>query len=687
MTLWCDLETFSETPIQAGTYRYAENCEVTIFAYAFDDGPVQVWDVTDGSAMPGDLDYAINDTDDLIYFHNSIFDRTVLRLSKNLHVTLPIERVRCTLVQALAHSLPGGLSALCDILKVDEDKAKAKTGRALMMMFCKPRPVKSTIRRATRGTHPLEWQGFLEYAGLDVVAMREVARKLPAWNFRGDEISLWHLDQQINDRGFAVDRVLAAAAREAVDAEKILLARRTQAITREVVESTTQRDKLLGYILAEYGVLLPDMQSATLERRVEDEGLPDELRELLRIRLAATTSSTSKYQALLRGASSDGRLRGTMQFCGASRTGRWAHRAFQPGNLPRPTIPVDEIDQGIEAIKLGVAHEVLDDVMATASSAIRGCIVAPPGKKLVVGDLAAIEGRVCAWLCGEHWKLRAYEAYDAGTGPDLYKLANARAFAITPEEVDKDGRQIGKVMELMLQYGGGVGAFLTGATTYRIDLDAMTKACMPTLPDDVVKEARAFLASTLKQNRSTFGLADDTFVACDSLKRMWRASNPAISSMWGELEVAIKAAILQPGITHNVRGRLIRCDGAWLRIQLPSGRYLCYPSPKLDEGRITYMGVDQYTRKWQELDTYGGKFLEQITQAASRDVLAYSMPSVEDAGYAITLTVHDELVTEAPDTDAYSADGLCALMSATPTWAPGLPLAASGFETLRYRKG
>jgi DNA polymerase len=690
--IWLDTETFSPTPIKWGTRRYAEDAEVMIVTYALDDEPEQLWDVTTTSKMPGDLEYALYDTDEPVTAHNAYFDRTILTVSKNLRVPIALERWRCTMARALAHSLPGGLDKLGAILKIDQDQQKLKTGKTLMRLFCQPRPKNSKITRATRHTHPAEWAQFCGYATKDITAMRAVAAKLPDWNYRGEELDLWHLDQRVNDRGFLVDTDLAEAAIRAVNREQKVLADRTASITDDAVASTTQRDQLLAHILEAYGVDLPDLQASTLERRLTDQDLPDEVRELIAIRLQASSTSTRKYHAMIRAVSADGRARGTLQFCGANRTGRWAGRTIQPHNFPRPSMKQPVIDAGIEAFKADCADLITDNVMALASNVIRGTIVAPPGCKLVVADLANIEGRFAAWLCGELWKLQAFRDYDAGTGHDLYKVAYARAFGVSPDFDEKtiDGylrRQIGKVMELMLQYEGGVGAFITGAATYHIDLDKMAAAALPTIPDDVLAEAEGFYNWCLEQKRPTFGLTPDVFMACDSLKRLWRMAHANIKGMWRDLKDTAGAAIREPGNTFTLGYLKFRCDGAWLRVRLPSGRYLCYPSPRVgDDGTVSYMGINPYTHTWSRIKTYGGKLLENITQAGSRDVLAHGMAGAEAGAYEPVLTVHDEIVAETPDTPEFTAAGLTAIMARVPAWAPGLPLAAAGFETYRYRK-
>lgn len=682
--LWGDLETYCEIPINNGTHAYAEGVEVMLFAWAIGDEPVSVWDLTAGEPIPSRLRKAIADPNTILFFHNSHFDRTVLRHAMP-ELAPPVERWRDTMVQALAHSLPGALEALCEVLGVPQDKAKDKEGKSLIQLFCKPRPKNSKLRRATSKTHPVEWQRFVAYAGLDIEAMREVYKRLPKWNYQGAELALWHRDQRINDRGVCMDVQLAQAAIEAVDLEQKRLAKRTQVMTDGEVQAATQRDAMIKHIVESYGVELPDMQRSTLERRIADPDLPSAVKELLAIRLQASTTSTSKYKSLMKGISSDGRLRGTLQFCGASRTGRWAGRLFQPQNLPRPTLEQERIDEGIEALKSGCADLLFDNVMELTSSALRGCIMAPAGKKLVVSDLSNIEGRKLAWLAGEQWKLAAFRQYDEGTGPDLYKLAYAKAFNITPEDVTKYQRQIGKVMELGLGFGGGVAAFLTFALVYGLDLEELATAALPNIPRDVQREAKSWYDESVKR-KATYGLSERVFIACDSLKRLWRRAHPETCDFWYQLERTVRAAIATPKKTLYCGYLKVRRDGAWLRIQLPSGRALCYPSPSIEKGNITYMGINSYSRKWQRLKTYGGKLVENVTQAAARDVLAGNMPLIENAGYNIVLTVHDEVICEAPDTDDYTDAALSSLLSTNPEWAPDIPLNAGGFEAYHYRK-
>lgn len=683
--LWFDTETYNDKPISHGTYAYTETCECMLATFAVDDGPVHVVDFTKGETSLY-LTELLEDPDVEIIAHNAMFDRNVVRFA--LGVETDIKRWRCSMVKAMAHALPGGLDKLCDILGVNSELAKHKNGRELVLLFCKPRPKTfKGPRRATHETHPEKWSEFVAYAKADIDAMREVWRKLPAWNYKEQELALWHLDQLINDRGAAVDLDLVEAALAAVDDEQEELRDQIYDATDGDVTSATKRDQLLTHIVESYGVTLPDLKKSTLERRLEDPDLPESVKELIRIRLQAGMASTSKYKALKNG-TTRGRIRGTIQFDGAKRTRRAAGRTFQPQNLPsRGLLPPEEITVGIDLLKLGAADMVFSNVMKLTSSTIRGCIVAPPGKKLVVSDLSNIEGRVLAWIAGETWKAQAFRDFDSGHGHDLYKLAYAKSFLVTPESVTKPQRSIGKVQELMLGYQGGVGAFVTGAATYGIDLEEMAEGAYNNIPSDIMDEAEGFYEWALKKNIPLFGLSRRAFTVCDSFKRAWRYSNSNIEALWHDVEDACRMAIRQPGTLHRIQALTIRRDGMWLRIRLPSGRFICYPSPQVDDkGGISYMGENQYTRKWERIKTHGGKLVENIVQSASRDVLFDTMPHIEAAGYAIVLHVHDEVVTECPDSDEFSAEGLSALLSAGHDWTEGLPLAAAGFEDYRYRK-
>lgn len=663
---YLDIETFCETPISVGAHRYAERAEVMVVSWAFGDGDPDVVDLTTGCSLPTDVVDAIRDPAVRIIGHNfGNFDRTVLR---HRGIEVDPSRIHDTMVQAMAHGLPGGLEKLGVIFGIGDDEAKLKSGKALIQLFCKPRPKNMTLRRATRLTHPAEWADFLEYAKRDIPAMRYIFKHMPKWNYPGDpannryqgEYQNWLLDQAINDRGFLVDQDLARAAMTAVAKAEIVMNDRTDEMTDGDVERTSQRDKLLAHLLAVYGVSLPDMTKSTLERRVNDPELPAPVRELLAIRLDVTTTSNSKYKALLNSVSADGRLRGTLQFCGAPRTRRDAGRVFQPQNLPRPDMTPQQIDAGIVALKTGSAHLLFDSPIKLASNALRGSIVAAPERKLVVGDLEQIEARVLPWLAGEQWKLDAFRAYDAGEGPDLYCASATRLMGREIGKKDPERQSHGKVVELACGYGGALGAFRTFAAVYGVEMaDSDAKA------------------------------------AVDA----WRAANPAIADwddgLWAKLNRAAFSALHQPGTVFEVNGKVsFEKWRSWLRFTLPSGATLCYADPQIIEdprmpGKMTlsYMGMNNYTRKWERLTTYGGKLSADATQSTARDIMWSGAQRLAQADYEIILRCHDELVMEVPDDPSYSLDFAIKQMTHRFDYIDdNLPLAAAGFEAYRYRK-
>lgn len=683
MRLFLDSETYSETPIKNGVFAYAETVETMIITYAVNDEPVKAWDLTSTVVMPGDLQAALKLNSVEVVMHNSQFDRTVLKQSPCIDIA--IERIHDTMARAQAHSLPGGLGKLCAVLNVPTDQAKDKRGSSLIQLFCKPRPVNSQIRRATRLTHPKEWAEFVEYARLDVEAMRAVYKKLPNWNFKGFERELWKIDMRINERGCAVDMELVHAAIKTTEETKDKLSKRTHDATGGVVEKTTQRDKLLTYIKETYQIEFSDLTASMVDKALNDENLDEGLKELLQMRAEASLTSTAKYKKFLGATSKDNRLRGMFNYCGASRTGRWSGRSVQLHNLKRPTMPAKEIEFGIRAMKAGAADLFFDNVMDLAGNSIRGVLVAAKGKKLVISDLSNIEGRICAWLAGEKWKLKAFEDFDKGTGPDLYKLAYARAFRIPHEKVDKQQRQVGKTMELFLQYSGGSGAFSTGAKNLGIDLDNLAEVAWDAIPRNILQEAENSWVWAVKEKR-THDLSQRVYVVCDSLKRLWRLAHPGIAGLWNAVENAVRSAVENQTEVYDAGPIKVKRDGAWVRVILPSGRALCYPGMRLDDKGLSYAGVNPYSRQWGRVRTYSGKLVENIVQATARDVLAVGIMNAEKARYLPVLHAHDEIVSEVPDTPDFTAEGLSELMTTGIDWAEGLPLAAAGFESYRYRK-
>ena len=687
MRLWIDLETYCETPIEHGTHKYAESDEILLISWAIDDEPAAVVDVANGEPAPARLVSALNDPSVEIWAHNSHFDRTTLK--KYFPAVSSPTRWRDTLILAYSYSLPGALSDLCGLLKLPVDKAKDKDGRALVLLFSKPRPASCKIRRATKETHPEEWARFVNYARLDVEAMREVYNRLPKWNDTPELWREWHLDQAINDRGMCIDTELVTAAVKASATAKDLCDETIRTLTGGQVQTVGQCTELIKFMLKEYGYTLPDMQKATLERRLNDSSLPAPVRDIIAARLAASKASVKKFEALQNAVNKDGRLRGCLQFYGATRTGRWSGRLFQPKNLPRGTMKPDEVEAGISALKSGTAEYLYDDINALVSNCVRGAIVAPKGRKLCVADLSNIEGRVLAWLAGEDWKIKAFRDFDAGHGVDLYKAAYGRTFGVDPKAVTKSQRQIGKVLELSMGYAGGAGAFLTFAKGFNTDLDALARHTSESIDKDILKDAEDTY-QWYKERGLTEGESKEVFTACEAIKRAWRKAHPAIVKFWGDVDKAAISLLTGERQAVTVGKVQLTLDSGYIRVRLPSGRLMCYPASRLatDEERATfcYWGQFQASKAYGYVRTYSGKVVENITQAVARDVLASSMHAIEQAGYKIVLSVHDELITETPDTEEYSSGKLSELMATAPEWAEGLPLAAAGFESYRYKK-
>lgn len=448
--LWLDRETWNEADLkEVGTYRYAETAEDLLVAYAIDDGPARVWDCT-AEEMPDDLLHAMSDPGTEVWAHNAQFDRAIHNASVQLRLPrIDLDRWRCSMAMALSHALPAGLDGLCQVLKVPADTAKLADGKKLIQLFCKPQPANRKIRRATHLTHPAEWERFKQYAANDITAMRACVKRMPAWNWDATAVAEWHLDQRINARGFAVDRELTQAGALAATTEKARIAERFATLAHGQFQPS-QRAKFQAYLSDRLGTPLDDTKSGTLQVLLRDPGLPADVREMMTLSIASNKTSTAKYAALDPAVGPDGRFRGGLQFAGAGRTRRWAGRLFQPQNLPSRGLPKPaEIAEYIEHLKLGTHALFFDNLMLFGAAALRGCVIAPPSKKLVVADLSNIEGRVLAWIAQEKWKLQAFSDYDAGTGPDLYNITAVSIIGGDPWNVPKSDRNaFGKVPDL-----------------------------------------------------------------------------------------------------------------------------------------------------------------------------------------------------------------------------------------------
>lgn len=662
--IFLDIETYSPVPIAHGAYRYREQAEVILLTWARDDSEVHI--IEPGR---GDLEYfrsaAIKED---IVTHGP-FDR--------LHLGFPVEWHVDVVAMAHAHGLPGKLEKLCEILNLPLDQRKLEDGRRLIQIFCKPQTGKDgqTVR-ATKHTHPAEWDRFKDYARQDIVSMREVYKRIPRWNYPDNrfERRLYEIDQRINDRGMRVDVEFARRVVEAVARQQRKVSDRVEVVTDGAVQSANQRDEMLRHMLDVWGVSLPDLTKSTVQRRLEDPELPLEVKELLELRLETATASSAKYTTLMRSVSSDGRLRGTMTFCGAVRTGRWAGSKFQPHNMARPTWAWEATQAWIECV---LAFGDAPDTKFGSREAVRSCVVAPEGGHLGVVDWANIEGRLGAWAGGEAWKLRAFRDFDEGSGPDLYLLAYAKAFGVPIAEARRD---VGKVIELALQYEGGVGAFVTFATVYGVDIEVLTSEVQ--IPEWARVEATWLYDNRHKFDLGTYGLSRQAWITCDAIKRLWRAQHPGIVQTWAGLAACWQKACA--GEECSAGAFTFDKVKSWLRIELPSGRFLSYPGARADAKGLSYMGLNQYSKQWERIYTHGGKIFENIVQAMARDVLADALVRLDKAKIPVVLHVHDEPVAEVKnEAELFVMEDIC---TEELTWAPGLPLAVKGSLQTRYHK-
>lgn len=731
-------------------YAEHKSTEIMLTTYAFGDEEVQCYDATDGGRLPSDLRSVLKylsrnpgkkGNPKLIGANYLMFDRLLLRNCWGYDID-PRDIID-TMVCAFRHSLPGSLAMQCEVLQIAEELSKDKRGKALIQRFCKPTPKNYKIRRYTKETHPGEWLEFLSYGKSDITSMREVYIELPDWGNIEFENTVLAIDQRINDRGFFVDTALANAAIDAVKQHKIELQQEANDKWGAGLTGAAFLPTLCDLAPAHE---IPNAQKSTLNDLLADDDLPDDARTIIEMRLGASSTASTKYNPLLLGLSADGRRRGCLQYGGAKRTLRWAGKMFQPQNLARGYYdddPEDKIIQregendelfrarkyaltyGINMLLKGRAHWAYDVSKLTATT-VRSCIIPEPGNKLIVADYSNVEGRGLAWLAGEETALETFRS-----GLDIYCVTAGKMFGLDPDHIKKnrkDLRQIGKACELGLGYGGGVAAFLTFAKNLGLDLYAMAETMKGTFPDHIwaaakrgyeyarIQEKNKKGFAGQKAERPSYDLPKNVWLTCDSIKRMWRESHPKTCAFWNDLESAAMNAIKNPGKSYwagaEVRengDRAIRIrrtkgkDGSpgwWLQVELPSGRILSYPGigisveKQIDEDddrteyreRIRYMGENQTTRQWGKQYTYGGKLAENVTQALCRDLLANALVTVENAGWPIILHVHDEIVTEVPNTSEYTANALEDLMCILPTWAAGFPLEAEGQELSRYAK-
>ena len=652
--LFADLETFSEADLKkVGSYRYAEDptTEILLFPYAIDDGPAKVYDATTGERPPRELMRALRKCATggmkLVGQNFLMFDRKVL--DNCWGIDIPVEHIHDTMIAAYRQALPGNLDMLCKVLGLENQKNDK--GKALINRFCKPAPKNHKAQRYTRKTHPELWDDFIEYARDDITSMRDAYYATPQWNNSEMENLILAIDQRINDRGFFVDMELALAAITADAEHKAKIKSECQSVFGC---SPTGAQFLPALRRLAPAFSIPNAQKSTMRDLLKDKDFPDIGKKLIKMRMEASSKAATKYTPLVNGSSSDGRRRGTVQYGGAKRTLRWAGRGFQPQNLAQGFFKTEGDDEegtrkliakfsrALKAMRTGIGLDLFNVHKLTVSG-VRPCIIPAPGKKFCVADYSNVEGRGLAWAAGETTALDTFIK-----GLDIYKVTAGKMFGMSPEQIDKALRQIGKACELGLGYGGGVSAFLQFAKVLGLDLVAMAETMDGTFPDHIwnaaikgyefariqEKNKRAGPGED-KPNRPSYDLPKKVWLTCDSIKRLWRESHPRTVKLWNELESAAMQAIKNPGKSFwagaNVRPdgtkafRVVRTrknggPGWWLKIELPSGRFLCYPGIGLTaekdavggkvRSKISYMGENQKTRRWEKQFSYGGKLTE-----------------------------------------------------------------------------
>lgn len=643
-TLSIDIETRSPVPLAShGVYKYAEHdqFDILLFAYSIDDQPVQVIDLAAGETLPADVLEAIYDSNVTKYAYNANFERVCLSAYMRRHEGLPPGTYltpngwKCSMVWASALGLPRTLKDVGAALGLEQQKMKE--GQALIRLFCTP---DRAGKWAHPADHPEKWATFVEYCRRDVEVETQIRHRLEKFPL---PIWLWRQyvdDQTINDRGIRVDTSLARAAINIDTTHRDDCMSEAQRITG--LDNPNSPTQLLGW-LNEHGCPIESMAKAHVTDALATA--TGDVKRVLELRQELSRSSVKKYEAMLKAECADGRAHGLLQFYGAGRTGRWAGRLVQVQNLPRNYL--EDLDTARALVKAGEGKTVemlYDSLPDTLSQLIRTAFIPTPGTRFIVADYSAIEARVLAWLAGQNDTLQAFR-----DGKDLYCATASAMFGVP---VDKHGpnaelRQKGKIAVLACGYQGGVGAIRTMGG----ERMGMTDAEMKNTVD------------------------------------AWRGANANIVTYWWDIDAAAKNTI-KTGQPQQVRNITLHMDAGILFITLPSGRKLAYPGAGLGTNRFGGESIIFYGPglggKFTNQETYGGKLVENITQAVARDLLAHAIGLIENAGHHIVMHIHDEVVIEAPP--ATTITEVCDLMAHNPAWAPDIPLTADGYECTSYRK-
>lgn len=654
--LHIDIETYSSIDIaKAGAYKYCESVdfEILMVAYAFNDEPIQIIDLAQGEKLPIEFLEALQNPEVEKHAHNATFERNAF---KAVGYDIPIDQWYCSAIKAAYCGLPLSLGMVSEALKLEE-KGKLSTGKALIRYFCVPcKPTKvNGGRMRNLPKHDTEkWEEFKLYCINDVVAEREIGYVLKDYTIPEFERQNYILDQKINDRGILIDLEMAENACS-IDEQhaKVLKNQMIELTGLENPNSPAQLKRWLGDAM---GKEIQSLAKDVIPDLIEEAG-SETVEKVLTLRGKSSKTSTKKYVAMLNCACDDQRAHGLFQFYGANRTGRWAGRLIQLQNLRRNNLKGLELAR--DTFKSGdydLVTTMYENVSDTLSQLIRTSFIAKPGHTFAVADFSAIEARVIAWLADEEWRLDVFNSHGK-----IYEASASMMFGLPIEQCMKEEkgglpgiRDKGKVAELALGYQGSVGA--------------------------------------LKQmGGEAMGLTEPEM---KNIVQKWRKSNSKITAFWKNVETYAKAAIKRKKrfVLTKHKNLIFDCDGRVLTIELPSGRKLFYQSPQITTNRfsqesVKYKGVDQTTKKWWWIDSYGGKFVENIVQAVARDLLADSMLRLDKAGFDITMHVHDEAVCEVVESFGNeNLEKMCEIMGQEIPWAKDLPLNADGYLTPFYKK-
>ena len=651
-TLGVDIETYSGSDIRkCGSFRYVEDpdFEILLLGFAYDNEPVEVLDLVSGDAVPESLLRDLYDPGVIKTGWNNAFERYAFW--KHFRRYCPPEQWEDSMVLAAQCGLPASLDGAGKALGLGEDAAKMAEGKALIRYFCQPcKPTKTNGGRTRNrpGDAPEKWGTFKIYNGQDVVAERTIRNLLLKWKPDEREHQFWCLDARINENGMRIDTVLAANAVAMDRRYKEELTARAVEITG--LENPKSVSQVKNWLMDQEGKEFPSLNKKVVAD-VVSQLQTEEAREFMALRSELSKSSTAKYEAMLRSVCPDGHGKGYFQFYGANRTGRFAGRLVQLQNLPQNHM--EDLAECRDLVKRGkytTLKCLYDGVSKPLSELIRTALIPEEGCKIMVADFSAIEARVIAWFAREKWRLTVFQ-----NGGDIYCASASQMFKVPVVKHGENGhlRQKGKVAELALGYGGGVNAL----KAFGADKMGMTAEEMQETVD------------------------------------LWRESSPKICALWKALEKAAVRAVARRGtVVAEMCGVRFTFEDGILWMTLPSGRRIAYYGARYEESRfhpgrkvLSYMGVDQQTKKWERVETWGGKLTENLVQATARDCLRESMMALDEAGYDIRAHVHDEVIVSEP-IGGRSVEEMAELMGQPIAWAPGLPLRADGYETPFYKK-